>query len=116
MNMTNIDYKECNCYLIHKIKLNEVSGTFGKYGRLLREYLKNFAPISYNDLIISEQLFPRLYEIEEMAKKKMDVLMEQLLEITPASSKKDNQMVWVQHMNMLKVIAEEMVLEELVYC
>lgn len=114
--MININYKECNGYFIPQIRLNEVNGTLGKYGCLRREYLKNFAPISYNDLILSEQLFPHLYEVEETAKKRVNVLMEQLLEKNQAPSKKANQMAWVQHMNMLKSIAEEVVLKELVYC
>lgn len=77
--------------------------------------MKNFAPIFYNDLILSEQLFLHLHEIEETVTKRIEILMNQLLEKNSAPDKKDNQMAWVQHMNMLKAQAEEIVLNELIY-
>lgn len=111
-----LNYKTCGNCLIPDIKLMHDGITLlGKYGRLRREYLKNFAPISYSDLILSEQLFLHLYEIEETARKRMEILMKQLLDKNPAPNKKDNQMAWVQHMNMLKAQAEEIVLDELIY-
>ena len=114
--MNELTYKPCGDYLIPDMKLmcEEVT-PLGKYGRLRREYLKNFAPILYNDLILSEELFPHLHEIDETAKKRMEILMEQLIVKNPAPDKKNEQMAWVQHMNMLKAQAEEIVLSELIY-
>lgn len=112
-----LNYKVCGNYLIPDIKLvHEGMISLGKYGCLRREYLKNFAPFLYSDMVLSEELFPHLYEIEETAKKRMEFLMEQLLEKNPAPDKKTKQMAWVQHMNMLKAQAEEIILSELVYC
>ena len=104
-----LNYKVCGNYLIPDIKLmHKGMIPLGKYGRLRREYLKNFAPILYSDMVLSEELFPHLYD--------MEILMEQLLEKNPAPDKKSQQMLWVQQMNMLKAEAEEIVLSELVYC
>ena len=115
--MEDLSYKKCGDYLIPDIKLSFNSTTpLGKYGRLRREYLKEFAPFSYNDMILSEELFPHLYEVDETAKKRMEILMEQLLEKNPAQDKKIQQMSWVQHMNSLKAQAEEIVMAELIYC
>ncbi len=104
-----LNYKVCGNYLIPDIKLmHEGMIPLGKYGRLRREYLRNCAPILYSDMVLSEELFPHLYD--------MEILMEQLLEKNPAPDKKSQQMLWVQQMNMLKAEAEEIVLSELVYC
>ena len=41
--------------------------------------------------------------------------MEELLERNPASDKATQQLAWVQHMNMLKAQAEEIIVAELIY-
>ena len=41
-------------------------------------------------------------------------MMAELLKANPAPDKKSNQMAWVQHMNMLKAQAEEVILTELI--
>lgn len=54
--------------MILDIKLSyDTSITLGKYGRLRRQYLQENASMLYNDLILTEQLFPHLHEIEEIA-------------------------------------------------
>lgn len=76
-----LNYKKCGDHLIPYIKLmHEGNIPLGKYGHLRREYLKNFAPISYSNMVLNEELFPHLYEIYETAKRRMKILMEQLLE------------------------------------
>ena len=52
-----LNYKVCGNYLIPDIKLmHEGMTLLGKYGRLRREYLKNFALILYSDMVLSEEL------------------------------------------------------------
>ena len=60
-------------------------------------------------------LYPDLWEMEQTAENRMQQLMKELLERNPAPDKEKNQMAWVQHMNSLKVQAEEMILTELIY-
>ena len=40
--------------------------------------------------------------------------MAELLKQNPAPDKKQNQLLWVQHMNLLKAQAEEVILTELI--
>ena len=44
----------------------------------------------------------------------MEQMIAELLKANPAPDKKSNQMAWVQHMNMLKAQAEEVILTELI--
>lgn len=63
---------------------------------------------------LSEKLYPHLWEIQETATARMEQMMANLLKANPAPDKKLNQMAWVQHMNMLKAQAEEVILTELI--
>ena len=78
--------------------------------------LKEHRPILYNDLVLSEKLFPYLKEIGETAARRIEQLQADLLKANPSPDKATQQMAWVQHMNMLKAQAEEIVLNELIYC
>ena len=49
------------------------------------------------------------------ARELMDILMDGLLEKNPAPDKARDQMAWVRHMNGLMHMAEDAILEELVY-
>ena len=42
--------------------------------------------------------------------------MEELLKHNPAPDEATQQLIWVQHMNILRAQAEEIVATELIYC
>ena len=86
-----------------------------QYGRMRRNYLKQYRPVLYNSMLLNGTLYPHLMELEQTAESRMQQTMEQLLKQTPAPDKAQNQMAWVQHMNGLKAQAEELVLTELIY-
>ena len=69
----------------------------------------------FNDLVLTEQLFPHLYEVQELAEKRVEVIMKGLLEKNPAPEKEMDAMAWTRHMNLLKAMAEEVVLAEIIY-
>nr|WP_295281135.1 TnpV protein [uncultured Blautia sp.] len=50
--------------------------------------------VLYNELILSGRLFEHLYEIDATANSRLELLMEQYLEIDPALDKRTNQMGW----------------------
>ena len=111
----NLTYTQCGDYLIPDIRLEHTgTQTLGKYGRMRRAFLEQNNPMLLNDMILTESLFPHLWEIEDTANTRMDQLMKQYLEQNPAPDKETNQMAWVQHMNSLKAQAEEVVMTELI--
>ncbi|RGH67620.1 TnpV protein [Ruminococcus sp. AM33-14] len=63
---------------------------------------------------MEETLFSHLWEIQETATARVEQMMEELLKQNLEPDKKTNQMGWVQHMNMLKAQAEEVILTELI--
>ena len=113
--MNELSYTRNGDYLIPDVQLTPIEQKpLGKYGRMRRAFLKEHNPILYNDLILTEKLFPHLHEIDETAHQRVELMMQQLLKQAPAPDKATNQMAWVQHMNSLKAQAEEVVMTELI--
>ena len=103
-------------YFIPTIELNPVEDkALNKYGRMRRAFLQEQKPILFDDLVLTEQLFPHLYEVQEIAEKRVKVIMAGLLEKNPAPDKETDAMAWVRHMNLLKAMAEEIVVREVIY-
>ena len=111
----NLTYTRNGDYLIPDIQLSvQEQKPLGKYGRMRRAFLQENNTLLYNHLILTEKLYPHLWEIQETATARMEQMMADLLKANPAPDKKLNQMAWVQHMNMLKAQAEEVILTELI--
>lgn len=113
--MMELNYTKNGDYLIPDIQLSvQEQKPLGKYGRMRRAFLQENNTLLYNHLILTEKLYPHLWEIQETATARMEQMMADLLKANPAPDKKSNQMAWVQHMNMLKAQAEEVILTELI--
>ena len=113
--MNEMNYRQVGDYQIPNMVLeNQSDRVLGKYGRMRRAFLEQNKPMLLNDMILTESLFPHLWEIEDTAKSRVEQLMNQYLEQNPAPDKETNQMAWVQHMNSLKAQAEEVVMTELI--
>ena len=113
--MMELNYTKNGDYLIPDIQLSvQEQKPLGKYGRMRRAFLQENNTLLYNHLILTEKLYPHLWEIQETATARMEQMMAELLKANPAPDKKSNQMAWVQHMNMLKAQAEEVILTELI--
>ena len=103
-------------YWISLIKLHPIEEKrLNKYGRMRRAFLQEQKSILFDDLVLTEQLFPHLYEVQELAEKRVEVIMAGLLEKHSAPDKELDGMVWVKHMNLLKTMAEEVVVREVIY-
>ena len=115
MEMT---YTKAGDYLIPDIRLSsQETKPIGKYGQMRKQYLKEHRPILWNRLILKEQLFPHLQEIDETAHRRLDEMLPRMATqagVTEELKKKDP-MVWTGMMNSLKAQAEEIILNELVF-
>ncbi|MGI6744033.1 MAG: TnpV protein [Eubacteriales bacterium] len=116
--MTELTYIRNGDYRIPSLTLtNQVSKPLGKYGRMRKNYLREHRPILWNNLILSEKLYPHLREIDETARRRLEQMMPELMELNGVTEelKARDQMKWVGLMNNLKAQAEETILNELVY-
>ena len=114
-----ITYHREGDYLIPDLYLpKQPEGHIGKYGRLRLNYLKNFDRGLYTELLIDGTLKQYLLDIDENANNKVNLIIKQLSESENINEqlKEHHQMEWVQAMNNIKNRAEEIVLNELIYC
>ena len=113
----NIEYIRCGDYFIPDLKLPEENRPTGKWGRMHREYLKEYRPILYSNLILNGNLWTYLADLNQQAQERMDTLISQMkvAEGITEELKAKDQMVWVQHMNNIHAQAEESVREEMIY-
>ena len=66
-------------------------------------------------MILEGTLKQHLMDVNEQAHQQIEELIEDLLKVNPAPDKAKNQFGWIQHMNMLKMQAEEIIFQELIY-
>ena len=111
----SLNYTKIGDYQLPNLTLSQPKTPLGKYGRMRRNYLKQYRPVLYNSMLLNGTLYPHLMELEQTAENRMQQTMAQLLKQNPAPDKEQNQMAWVQHMNSLKTQAEELVMTELIY-
>ena len=84
-----ISYVKNGDYYVPEIKLAEIEvKELGKYGRMRRTFLQEEKPIVYDDLVLMEQLFSHLYEVQKCAAKRVKVIIEELMAKNSAPDKK----------------------------
>ena len=114
--MTNLTYTKSGDYFIPNITIKETSKPIGRFGRMRRKYLQEENPILYNDLILTENLFLHLLEVEEIAQRRFDVLMEQMKAQRNITEelKQRNSMLWVGEMNNIRACIDEIIMREII--
>lgn len=111
-------YVKSGDYYIPELSLPEGDFSIGKYGRLHRQYLKEHRPVLFTSLLLSGELYLHLSVINQSCLDRIDLLTQQMADregVTEALKAAD-QFEWVRRMNSIQSRAEEIVLNELVYC
>ncbi|MBR4040287.1 MAG: TnpV protein [Clostridia bacterium] len=116
--MSKLRYVQCGDYLIPDLTLNvKAYPPLGKYGRMRERYLREHRHLLYSTMLLGGRLDDHLHEIDAAAQKRMDHLTRQMAETAGITEelKARDPMRWVGEMNAIKMQAEEMLLEELIY-
>ena len=117
--MSELTYTRSGDYLIPDLSLREnpQSQPRGKYGRMRQTYLREHRPILWNQMILSETLFPHLREIDKTANRRLEQMMPELMKSAGATEmlKAADPLKWTGLMNTCKAQAEETILAELVF-
>ena len=111
-------YELIGDYYIPVLTLSsEEQRPIGKWGRMHRDYLKEHRPILFNDLILSGRLWTYLADLNEQAKERLSLIIEQMKasEGVTEELKATDQMAWVGAMNSIRNRAEEIMLREMIY-
>ena len=116
--MNRFTYTRVGDDWIPDLKLTEQpEKPLGKYGRMRKAYLKEHRPLIYNQLLLTEKLYPHLIEIDETANSRLEQMMPRLAEAAGATEqlKASDPMRWVGLMNTCKAQAEEILMAELIH-
>ena len=91
---------------------------YGKYGRMRKAYIKEHRPWLYTELLFGGKLVSHLNSIDDTAHQRMELLIQQIQEQQGVNEelKSRDQMGWVGACNNIHNAAEEIVLNELIYC
>lgn len=103
MDNLKIPYARNGDYYIPDLTLKP-QAPLGKYGRMRKRFLKEYRPILYSTLLLSERLFDHCAGIESAAEEMLDLLVTQLAERNGVTErlKAENQMEWVRQMNLCR--------------
>ena len=91
-------------------------GQVGIWGQKHFQYLKENKPTTINVMRMNGSLKQYLREVDEQAEEMLFQLVKQMAkdEGVTEALKRENQLLWVQHMNSIRNRAEEVVIHELI--
>ncbi len=97
--------------------LNEEEPIYGKYGMLRKQFLKEHRSAKYQYLLLTGKLTEHLNQIDQEARKQVEILMEQMVKKQGATEelKAQDQMKWVRLMINIKSSVEEIVVKNTIY-
>ena len=104
-------------YSMKSLLLNEEEPIYGKYGMLRKQFLKEHRSAKYQYLLLTGKLTEHLNQIDQEARKQVEILMEQMVKKQGATEelKAQDQMKWVRLMINIKSSAEEIVVKNTIY-
>ena len=104
-------------YYLPDLVLREEEPTYGKYGMLRKQFLKEHRSAGYQYLLLTGKLNEHLNQIDQEAREQVETLMEQMTEKQGVTEelKAQDQMKWVRLMINIKSSAEEIVVKNTIY-
>ena len=104
-------------YYLPDLEINEEEPTYGKYGIMRKQFLKEHRSARYQYLVLTGKLTQYLNQVDKEVREKVEKLVEQMAGQWGVTEelKIQDQMEWVRRMNNIKINAEEVVLKENIY-
>ena len=104
-------------YYLPDLVLREEEPTYGKYGMLRKQFLKEYRSARYQYMLLTGKLNEHLNQIDQEVREQVETLMKQMTEKQGVTEelKAQDQMKWVRLMNNIKASAEEIILKNMVY-
>ena len=104
-------------YYLPDLVLREEEPTYGKYGMLRKQFLKEHKSARYQYLLLTGKLNEHLNQTDQEAREQVEMLMKQMAEKQDVTEelKAQDQMKCVRLMNNIKASAEEIVLKNMIY-
>ena len=116
-NKYGIEYTKQGDYYMPNLVLEKEKIMLNKYGRMRLKFLKENRKAEYTIMFMNGTLNKHLKEIQQTVQARVDIIIEQLKQQNNLTEEMKNtdQLYWVSMMNNFKNVAEEIVLNELIY-
>ena len=103
-------------YYLPDLEINKEEPTYGKYGIMRKQFLKEHRSARYQYLVLTGKLTEHLNQVDKEVREKVEMLMEQMAEQWGVTEelKMQNQMEWVRKMNNIRSRAVEIIDVELI--
>lgn len=90
-------------YYLPDLVLREEEPTYGKYGMLRKQFLKEYRSARYQYMLLTGKLNEHLNQIDQEAREQVEMLMKQIAEKKGVTEelKVQDQMKWVQQIQKL---------------
>ena len=104
-------------YYLPDLVINEEETTYGKYGIMRKQFLKEHRSARYQYLVLTGKLTEHLNQVDKEVREKVEMLVEQMAEQWGVTEelKMQNQMEWGRRMNNIKATAEEIVYRNIIF-
>ena len=104
-------------YYLPDLEINEEEPTYGKYGIMRKQFLKEHRSARYQYLVLTGKLTEHLNQVDKEVREKAEILMEQMAVQWGVTEelKMQDQMAWVGKMNNIRACAEEIVIINVIY-
>ena len=116
-NKNGLDYVLTDNYYLPALRLPEDKRPIGRWGRLHKEYLRNYRPVLYQALLLSGKLYPILANLDEQATERCCLIVQQMAQAEGVTEelKATDLVRWVQAMNSIRSRSEEIIQTEMIY-
>ena len=104
-------------YYLPDLEINEEEPTYGKYGIMRKQFLKEHRSARYQYLVLTGKLTEHLNQVDKEAREKVEMLVEQMAEQWGVTEKlkMQDQMEWVRRMNNIQATAEEIAYKNIIF-
>lgn len=112
----NLKYREQDGMMLPDLQISnssEADQPLGRYGRMALEYLRENHPERFTTLKMDGSLMEIMHRVQDEATEKIEALTQQMLQQEPLPQTEDI-MERTRHLNSLKLMAEETVLQSVV--
>ena len=103
-------------YYLPDLVINEEETTYGKYGIMRKQFLKEHRSVKCQYLVLTGKLTEHLNQVDKEAREKVEMLMKQMVEQWGVTEelKMQDQMEWVRRMNNIRSIVDNQIYMEII--
>ena len=103
-------------YYLPDLEINEEEPTYGKYGIMRKQFLKEHRSARYQYLVLTGKLTEHLNQVDKEVREKVEMLVEQMAEQWGVTDelKMQDQMEWVKRMNNIGSIVDNQIYIEII--